>query len=124
MPNSDDALTVARSYHEAWTGRDFDSAAKLLAADVAVEVPINDYPTAESFAAAVAAFGSMTRSVDVLSELGSGDEAMLLYDMDVEGLGALRVAEHFTVRDGRITRLRQIHDTAAIRSTMSGEVPS
>jgi hypothetical protein len=41
---------------------------------------------------------------------------MLLYDMDVEKLGAMRVAEHFTVQNGRITRIRQIHDTAAVRA--------
>jgi hypothetical protein len=40
---------------------------------------------------------------------------MLLYDMDVAGLGMLRVAEHFTVRDGKIVRIRQVHDTAALR---------
>jgi hypothetical protein len=41
---------------------------------------------------------------------------VLLYDMDVPGLGTLRVAEHFTVEDDKITRIRQIHDTAALRA--------
>ncbi len=47
------------------------------------------------------------------------DEAMtltLLYDMHVQRLGMLRVAEHFTVEGGKITRIRQIHDTTAIRA--------
>jgi hypothetical protein len=43
-------------------------------------------------------------------------EEMLLYDLDAERVGTLRVAEHFTVADGKITRIRQIHDTAAIRA--------
>src|SRR3712207_6825792 len=107
-----DALATARSYHEAWTGRNFDAAAALLADALEVEVPINDYPTKSSFAEAVAGFGSATKEVRVLSELGSENEAMLLYDMEVEGLGTLRVAEHFEVEEGRIARLRQIHDTA------------
>jgi hypothetical protein len=29
-------------------------------------------------------------------------------------VGTLRVAEHFTVEGGKITRIRQIHDTAAV----------
>lgn len=29
---------------------------------------------------------------------------------------ALRIVEHFTIREGRIVRLRQVHDTAAIRA--------
>jgi ketosteroid isomerase-like protein len=113
---SPDAAGVARAYHAAWTGKDFDGAAALLADDLVVEVPINEYPTTESFVAALTGFGSMTTGVDLLAEMSAGDEAMLLYDMQVERLGVLRVAEHFTVRDGRISRIRQIHDTAPIRA--------
>jgi uncharacterized protein YndB with AHSA1/START domain len=113
---NDDALTIARTYHAAWTSKRFDEAAGLLADALEVEVPINDYPTTESFAEALRGFGSMTRSVELLSAMSAGDEAMLLYDMDVDGLGSMRVVEHFTVRDGRIGRIRQIHDTAALRT--------
>jgi hypothetical protein len=28
----------------------------------------------------------------------------------------MRVVEHFTVHDGKITRLRQVHDTAGVRA--------
>ena len=28
----------------------------------------------------------------------------------------IRIAEHFTVAEGQITRIRQIHDTAALRA--------
>lgn len=107
---------TVRAYHEAWTGKAFDDAAALLADDLVVEVPINDYPTAQSFAAAVKAFGSMVTGVRLLAELSAGDEAMLLYDLDAEGLGSLRVAEHFTVDAGKIVRIRQIHDTAPVRA--------
>jgi ketosteroid isomerase-like protein len=109
-------LATARAYHHAWTAKDFDRATALLADDLAVEVPVNDYPTTASFAAALQTFGSMTRSVELLSAMSAGDEAMLLYDMDVEGLGVLRVAEHFTLRNGKIARLRQIHDTTTLRA--------
>jgi hypothetical protein len=50
------------------------------------------------------------------SLLAPGTEGMLLYDMDVAELGPLRVAEHFTVENGKITRIRQVHDTAALRA--------
>jgi hypothetical protein len=107
-------LSIARRYHDAWTAGDFDGAASLLAGDLRVEVPINEYPTAESFAAALRGFGSLVTRVDLLSEMASGSEAMLLYDMEVDGIGPLRVVEHFTIGDGKIARLRQIHDTAAM----------
>ncbi len=41
---------------------------------------------------------------------------MLLYDLEAQRLGRLRVAEHFTVDCGKITRIRQIHDTTAVRA--------
>jgi ketosteroid isomerase-like protein len=110
-----DTLSVVRAYHDAWTSKRFDDAVRLLAPDLAVEVPVNEYPTRESFAAALEGFGSMVESVELLSETSAGHEAMVLYDMDVQGLGRIRVAEHFTVQDGKIVRVRQIHDTAPLR---------
>jgi ketosteroid isomerase-like protein len=111
-----DARSIVDAYHRGWTSRRFDESIQLLAPDLAVEVPINEYPTRESFAQALVSFGGLVEEVDLLAELAHGDEAMLLYDMDVKGLGRVRVAEHFTVKDGRIVRLRQIHDTAAVRA--------
>lgn len=118
--NRHDAAAVVRAYHNAWTSKDFDAAGNLLADDLVVEVPINDYPTAESFTAAVATIGSITTNVDLLAAMSAGDEAMLLYDMQVERLGILRVAEHFTVNGDKITRIRQIHDTAQVRAAGFG----
>ncbi len=59
---------------------------------------------------------SIVTGVELLFELGGGNEAMLLYDVDVDGLEKMRIAEHFTVAKGRVTRIRQIHDTAALRT--------
>jgi uncharacterized protein YndB with AHSA1/START domain len=114
-----EAQNVAGAYHRAWTTRDFDRAVSLLSPSLHVEVPINSYPTRESFAEALVRFGSQVASVEVLSEMDAGDQAMILYDTQVEGLGAMRIVEHFTVSDGKIVRLRQIHDTAAIRAAAS-----
>jgi hypothetical protein len=111
-----EAGAIARAYHDAWTTKDFGGAAALLADTLVVEVPVNHYPTAASFAAALTSFGSMVTEVNLLAAMEAGHEAMLLYDLDAPGLGTLRVAEHFTVQDGKITRLRQIHDTAPVRA--------
>ncbi len=110
------AAAITRAYHDAWTGGDFASATALLAPALVVEVPVNHYPTAASFAAALEAFGSMVTRADLLSAMSAGDEAMLLYDLHVHRLGRLRVAEHFTTGNGKITRIRQVHDTAAVRA--------
>lgn len=107
---------VVRAYYDAWTSKEFDQAAALLAPDLTVEVPVNDYPGPGPFAAALENFGSLATKTQLLAEMSANEEGMLLYDMDVRGLGTLRIAEHFTVADGKITRIRQIHDTAALRA--------
>jgi ketosteroid isomerase-like protein len=114
--SAQDTAAVIRGYYNAWTSKEFDQAVSLLAQDLTVEVPVNEYPDARSFAAALANFGAMATKTELLAEMSAGEEGMLLYDMDVQGLGTLRVAEHFTVENGKITRIRQIHDTAALRA--------
>jgi ketosteroid isomerase-like protein len=116
---TDHALEIVRRYHDGWTARNYQQAIELLAPDLIVEVPINEYPTKESFADALRNFGELVTDIEVLSQLSAGNEAMLLYDMQVEQIGPLRVVEHFTVAEGKITRLRQIHDTAPVRAWMA-----
>jgi hypothetical protein len=116
----DAALAIVRAYHQAWTGKDFSRAIGLLSPALVVEVPINEYSTKESFAVALSAFGRMVTRVELLSAMSSGADAMLLYDLQVERLGHMRVAEHFTVGGGQITRIRQIHDTAPVRAAGLG----
>ena len=114
MPH--DTAAIIRGYHDAWTSKDLARATALLADTLAVEVPVNDYPTAESFAAALTSFASMVTRVELLAMLSDGDEAMVLYDLTAGPVGTLRVAEHFTVADGKIVRIRQIHDTMPVRA--------
>ena len=111
----DTTTSVIRTYYDSWTTGDFGTAVSLLADGLIVEVPVNEYPDAESFAAALQGFGSLATRVELHAAMSDADDGMLLYDMDVAGLGTLRVAEHFTVRDGKIARIRQVHDTAALR---------
>ncbi len=114
--NRPDTDAVVRTYYDAWTSKDFAGAAALLDDALLVEGPINEYSTADSFASALAGFGSLVSAAKLLAAMSDGDEAMLLYDLDVEGLGPLRVAEHFTVANGKITRIRQMLDTVAVRA--------
>jgi ketosteroid isomerase-like protein len=114
--NAPDTAEIVRSYHGAWTRGDYARARALLADTLTVEVPVNDYPTAESFTAALEGFGSMVSGVELLAAMSDGNEAMLLYDLVAGPVGKLRVAEHFTVGGGKITRIRQIHDTTAVRA--------
>jgi hypothetical protein len=118
--NVHDTAEVVRAYHDAWTHKDFATARALLASTLVVEVPINSYPTAESFAAALEGFASMVTNIELLAAMSEANEAMLLYDLKADPVGTLRVAEHFTVAAGKIIRIRQVHDTAAVRAAGLG----
>jgi hypothetical protein len=115
-----DALTVVRAYHRAWSGGNFEAAGRLLADGLEVDVPINTCRSKADFLEAVRRTRQMTSSIDMLAEFGGDREALLLYDMTLP-FGPLRVAEHFAVSGGRITRIRHVHDTAALRA--AGGVP-
>ena len=108
-------LEVARRYHRAWTSRNFDAARELLDPKLETDLPLNDYAGREDFTAALAGFGALVNGVELLAEFENGDEALLLYDLEVDGIGPLRIAEDFTVADGRITRIRMVNDTAELR---------
>jgi hypothetical protein len=114
------ARSIARDYFQHWTEGRFADAIALLHPALVVEVPINAYSTREDFGQALAAFGAMVERTEMLSELGDASEAMQLYDLHATGLGTIRVAEHFTVKDAKIVRLRQIHDTAPMRAAGLG----
>lgn len=113
-------LEVARRYHRAWTSRNVDAARGLLDPEVETDLPLNDYASREDFAAALAGFGALVNGVELLAEFENGDDALLLYDLEVDGVGSLRIAEQFTVVEGRITRIRMVNDTAALRKAGFG----
>jgi len=106
--------SVVRKHHQAWSNGRFEEAFSCLAPSLVVEVPINAYPRVVHDA--VRQVAHIVRSVDTLCELAGAGEAMVLYDLELTGLGALRVVEHFTVEGGFITRVRQIHDTMLFRA--------
>ena len=115
------ALSVARAYHRAWTERHFVELDRLVADPLHVEVPIDRYESRTAFLEAVRRTAQMTSMVAVLAELG-GDGEAVLYDLTLP-IGELRVAEHFTVSEGRIHTIRQIHDTAFLRAAGLGKQP-
>ena len=115
--SAEETLEVARSYHRAWTTtKDFDAAAKLLSEDLQTDLPVNAYAGKREFVEAISGFGGLVSRVEMLSECASPGEAVLVYDLEMAPLGVLRIAEQYTVVNGEITFIRQVHDTATMRA--------
>ncbi|MEV0032781.1 isochorismatase family protein [Nocardia sp. NPDC050793] len=106
------ALSVARAYHLAWTSGDFAAAETLFTGLPRIETPIGTYESAREYLSAMAAWTLDIRAVELIAEHGVDNEAMLLYDVEVNTVDTVRVAEHLTFRSGRIARIRRVHDTA------------
>jgi hypothetical protein len=109
-------LDVARNYYNSWTSKNFEEAGRYLVEDLRIIVPINHYASKQSFMDAVKYTAGLVTGVEMISSFGDENEAVLIYDMNINSYGKLRVAEHFKVRYGKITQLCQIHDTAPFRN--------
>ncbi len=115
--NAADTLEIAHAYHRAWTvDKDFATAAGLLSEDLRTDLPVNVYAGKVEFVDAITGFGGLIVSVEMLGAIADGEEAVLIYDLDMPPLGVLRMAEQLTVVDGKITTIRQVHDTATMRA--------
>lgn len=113
-------LFVARQYFESWTHHRFAEAAACLSDDVHFEMPINSYSSKDAFMNAVIFTAQNSSSVQLLSALGNDQEAVLIYDFVFAPVGHFRIAEHFLVKDGKITAIRHIHDTHPLRNAGMG----
>jgi hypothetical protein len=113
----DQTLTTALGYYRAWTtAKDFDAAAQLLSPELETDLPVNTYAGRPEFVEAITGFGGLISAAELLVATATGNDAVLVYDLTMNGLGALRIAEQCTVIDGRITFIRQVHDTATMRA--------
>jgi len=120
MENNNSNLETVRSYYQAWTGKDFDTAASLIDESVRIEVPINSYGSKTEFMDAVRFTAGTVEDVTLLSEYAGDDKVLLLYDMELRGVGPVRIAEEFCVRNGRIVSILHVHDTMPFRQPAFG----
>lgn len=113
--NKKQARPIALKYLKAWTSKDFEKAADCLSENITFETPINSYAGKQTWMEAVKFTGIAASGVKLLAEFSNEDEAMLLYDMVLNPIGNLRIAEHFKISNGKIKMIRQVHDTAELR---------
>lgn len=108
-------LAIALQYYEAWTNKNFDKAADCLSDNVVFETPVNSYASKEEFMKAVAFTAGSVSKTNLLAQFGNENEALLLYDMELNPLGNLRIAEYFKVENNKVIMIRHVHDTFELR---------
>lgn len=96
-------VAVAKAFLAALADRDLATAGSYLDDDVTVEGPRARLRGAVQVLEAIRQFAETVTGVRVIAALGDDTQAMVLYDVETGSTGTLRVADHFVVRDGRIT---------------------
>jgi hypothetical protein len=110
---------IVRAYHAARFGGDVPAAEATLGDGFAFESPLLRGGAADHLAGLPAFLGIVT-GVDMISELYGDGEATLVYDVHTATpVGTQRTAEHFRLRDGRITAITLIFDATAWRPLLA-----
>jgi ketosteroid isomerase-like protein len=107
-------MQTALTFLGAWARNDMDTVVTLLAQDVSFESPQHRLAGRDAVAAAMGEFAQVVTGIDLLVATATGAEVIVMYDMHTAPFGTLRVAEHFTVRDGLIAADQLVFDTAPL----------
>ncbi|MER7009284.1 nuclear transport factor 2 family protein [Dactylosporangium sp. NPDC000555] len=116
---------TVRAYHDARFLGDVPAAVAHLADQFTFQSPLMSSDEAVGHLAGLPGFLEVVTGVDMLSELYGETEATLVYDVHTATpVGTQRTAEHFQLRDGRITSITLIFDATLWRlMTTTGGAP-
>lgn len=113
--NRSNPIELVRAFFDAWTSKDFSAAWPLIDDSIVVESPLARYEDSATFKSALTGLASQVSAVKLLAAMSSQDEAMMLYDLQIEGLGELRVFELSTVAEDKIKHVQQVYDSVEVR---------
>ena len=106
-------MDVIEFYTGSWIGDDGAGVRRVLAPEIEVDwnldAPVDDEELLQTLHR-IAAFAD---SVTITSMVRGADGAALVYDL-VAPFGTVLLAEFLTVRDGRISEIRQVYDVVAV----------
>ncbi len=104
-------VATAQAYYEAIRSKDMAAVARLLHPDVQFLGPMAEVLGKEAVRQAVERFAALVRSLQIRAAFGSGNQAMLAYDVDFgEPIGLCRAAVLMTFRGSLIVRLELFYD--------------
>ncbi len=110
------ALAIATAYLDAFTSRDFETVSRYLADGFTFDGPIAHYRSAAEFIAGTRSFVERLQPIwKKVAAFGDDREALLLYDLVLTSGATQRIADHYTVRAGKIQTETILWDTYGAR---------
>ncbi|BCJ47373.1 hypothetical protein GCM10010168_17310 [Actinoplanes ianthinogenes] len=111
---------TVQAYHRARFAGDIPAAAAELADTFTFRSPLISSGDRTGHLAGLPMFLQVVTGVDMISELYGESEATLVYDVHTAlPVGTQRTAEHFRLRDGRITAITLIFDATRWHAVMA-----
>ncbi|RXH58158.1 nuclear transport factor 2 family protein [Granulicella sibirica] len=107
----EESVTIAGAYYEAVSKKESESVATLLHHDVRLIGPLGNAEGKESVLQAVMRFAGLLKSLRVNVSFGSGDQAVVNYDVDFgEPFGVIRSLALISLKDNLIARIELFFD--------------
>ncbi|WP_457029050.1 nuclear transport factor 2 family protein [Kitasatospora sp. P5_F3] len=124
MSASPSTRHTVRAYHEARFRGDVAAAAALIADEFTFRSPFVSSTSPTGHLDGLDGLLGIVTGVDLISELYGDAEATLLYDVHTASpVGTQHTAEHFRLRDGRITAITLLFDSAPWQAVMAAVGP-
>jgi ketosteroid isomerase-like protein len=109
MEKTQSAADLVDRYNQALASRDFGTARSLLADDLRFEGPIDQFDKADDYMKAISGLYGMVKGVKLQGTVAEQDQVAVFYVLDTP-VAQAPVAEWYTVRGGKITKLRAYFD--------------
>ena len=101
---------IVERYFDAWTSKDFDTARSLLHDNLDFTGPLETVADADALLRSLQGLAQIVTGADRRGVLASGDEVAVIYDLHTVPVETARIAEWYTVRDGRIASIQAFFD--------------
>jgi hypothetical protein len=92
-------VALARSFTQAWTSHDMETAGGYLAPDVVFDGPAGHSVGADAYLKGLQPFASTVSGMNLLAALGDDTQALIMYEVTTPA-GTLTCAEHLTFTAG------------------------
>jgi hypothetical protein len=120
MTTTSPTRKVVQAYHRARFRGDALAAAEQLSQDFSFRSPFIESDSPTGHLASIEQLIQIIDHVEVISELYSDTDAVLIYDVHTNSpVGIQHTAEYFHLHDGRITAIRLIFDAMPWQAIMA-----
>lgn len=105
------SVSIAEAYYTAMSEKNGEGLGKYLHPDVQFKGPLSQLKGKEAVLESVKNFTSFFKKLTIRTKFGSGDQAMVVYDVDFpEPIGRFPSAALLTIREGLIREIELFFD--------------